>query len=349
MTLRDSLKFVIVPLTLAVGGFACGSAKSDDPGPKLRRTLNDEFSSGAIAFAPSGTILAATPCGGEVQFPSGSIKLWDIDTGRIIATNNPKDVLTRFVSVAFSPDGKLLASGQTRGVQFWNPATGAEIAHLKAEGWIQSVVFSPDGKFLISGSASGTINAWDVATRKNAATLALSTERPDIHSLAISPNGKMLVSASYHVGFSAFGGERSKIQLWDTGTGKLLYTFLSQVMNMSVVFGADSKTLISGDWDKTIRIWDVGTKKNIATLTGHTEVVRTVALSTDGKTLASGSDDRTVKLWDLQKNRNTATLEGHSDKIHCVAFAPDGKTLASSSGDKTIKIWTIPTAVNVER
>ena len=140
-------------------------------------------------------------------------------------------------------------------------------------------------------------------------------------------------------------------------------------MSISVSFSPDGKTLASGSRDNTIKLWDVATGENIATLRGHTSSVFSVSFSPDGKTLASGSTDATIKLWDVEyitppightstgsvqcpfrlmvrpllqglldgtiklwgvvTRQNIATLEGHTGGVNSVSFSPDGKTLAS--------------------
>ena len=87
--------------------------------------------------------------------------------------------------------------------------------------------------------------------------------------------------------------------------------------------------LASGAADNTVKLWDVATHANIATLEGHTDVIWSVAFSLDGTMLASGAADNTVKLWDVATHANIATLEGHTDVIWSVAFSPDGTMLAS--------------------
>jgi WD40 repeat protein/tRNA A-37 threonylcarbamoyl transferase component Bud32 len=111
----------------------------------------------------------------------------------------------------------------------------------------------------------------------------------------------------------------------------------------SVAFSRDSRTLASGSWDNTIKLWDVQTQREIVTITGHSNGVLSVAFSPDGRTLASGSWDNIIKLWDVQTQRQIATLTGHSSFVQSLAFSPDGRTLASGSCDKMIKLWDVQT------
>jgi len=111
----------------------------------------------------------------------------------------------------------------------------------------------------------------------------------------------------------------------------------------SVAFSVDGKTLASGGWDNTIKLWEVATGRELRSLNGHSQTVSSVAFSVDGKTLASGCGDSTIKLWDLITGQELHTLTGHSGVVDEVAFSADGKVLASGSWDQTIKFWNVAT------
>jgi WD40 repeat protein len=112
---------------------------------------------------------------------------------------------------------------------------------------------------------------------------------------------------------------------------------------LTVAFSSDGSLLASGSDDKTIKLWNVASGRELRTLAGHSNAVESVAFSPDGKLLASGSDDKTIKLWDVASGRELRTLAGHGDFVKSIAFSPDGKRLASGSGDKTIKLWDVDT------
>uniref|UniRef100_UPI0016896B77 WD40 repeat domain-containing protein n=2 Tax=unclassified Calothrix TaxID=2619626 RepID=UPI0016896B77 len=109
----------------------------------------------------------------------------------------------------------------------------------------------------------------------------------------------------------------------------------------SISFSPDSKTVASASRDKTVKLWDLNTGREIQTLKGHTQVVNSVSFSPDGKTVASASNDTTVKLWDVNSGREIQTFNGHTNFVNSVSFNPDGKTVASASWDNTVKLWDV--------
>ena len=107
----------------------------------------------------------------------------------------------------------------------------------------------------------------------------------------------------------------------------------------SVAVSPDGKQLATAGFDSLVKLWDMATGKNTATLTGHTGPVYCVAYRPDGKALASSSQDKTIRLWNLADNKTTQEIKTHTDIVDQIAFSPDGKYLASGSADKSVRLW----------
>ena len=105
----------------------------------------------------------------------------------------------------------------------------------------------------------------------------------------------------------------------------------------------DSRRAISACTDKTLKIWDLDSGRELRTLTGHTGTVWAVAVTTDGRYAVSASADNTLKIWDLDSGRELRTLTGHSNRVNAVAIQPDGRRAVSASSDNTVKLWNLET------
>ena len=280
-----------------------------------------------FAFSPNGTTRASVS-------DDGTISLWDTETQNVSVL--ARAYMPWVYSIAFSPNGKILASSDEGAVRLWDIVTRSDVVTVEGHtASVLSVAYSPDGTILASGSGDNTVKFWDIATETNIATLE---DAGGVNSIAYSPDGTTLASGS---------GDNT-VKLWDISTRTNTATLAGHTAGvLSVAYSPDGTILASGSWDTTIRLWDVLTRTNIAILEGHTYPLWFIAFSPDGATLASGSVDGTIKLWDIATKTNGATLEGHTNDVISVVFSPDGTTLASGSVDGTIKLWDIATRTEI--
>ena len=247
--------------------------------------------------------------------------------------------LSYIFTVAVSPDGFLLATGDTDGkISLWQATDGQQCLTWEAHaGWVRSIVFSADDRTLFSASDDQTVKQWNLAGE---CLQVFRGHNSFVWTAALfePPN-----SSDYHP-ILASGGIDRTIKLWDIQSGECLKTLQGHTDWIGcVACSSDGRTIASGSLDQTIKLWDVNTGECLKTLHGHTDDVWSVVFSTDGKMLVSGSADATVKIWDVSTGECLHTLQSHTNHVWCVVCSSDGNTIASGSGDTTIRLWNIHT------
>ncbi|WP_088889039.1 NB-ARC domain-containing protein [Leptolyngbya ohadii] len=298
-----------------------------------------------IKNTPNGTQLLAT--GSDDQ----TVKLWRINETIDSLVNSPVSECvatlnhpSRIWSVAFSPDGQLLATGSDdQTVKLWRVSSGELLQTFQGHSSrVWSVAFSPNGELLATGSDDQTVRLWEVNSSQCLKTF--QGYHNWIWSVAYHPDGQRLAS----------GSEDRSIRLWNLQTGNWERTFQGHLGRIwSVAFSPDGNLLATSSDDQTIKLWDIPTGQCRRTLRGHQRQIRSIAFSLDGNTIASGSGDETAKLWDVSTGQCLRTLQDHTSWVFAVAFSPNSSPnssksnqspdLATGSADQTIRLWNAST------
>jgi WD40 repeat protein/serine/threonine protein kinase len=287
-----------------------------------------------IAWRPDGKRLASAGWDGKV-------KVWDVASRKAVLSLHveaspatvpeERSVGIAVFAVAWSPDGKQLASGgEDRAVHIWDATNGKEVRLLRGHGQqVLGLAWSPDGKRFASASADRTVRIWD------ASTWSLSRELQGhinwVTSVAWNPSGTQLASAS---------NDRS-VKVWNTADGKELLTLQGHSQSIvTVAWSPDGKRLATASEDRTLKIWPASGGPESFTLRGHTARLTGVTWSPDGKRLASTASDATIKVWDSQAGAEALVLRGNGGPVQCVAWRPDSRKFACAFSNGTTAIWT---------
>ena len=310
-------------------------------------------------------------------------KLWDITKGGLIRQfSAEKRGFNTPIVVTFTPDGRhALSGGKT--IKLWDLSSSIEVRTIGDQGADKITLFSADGSRVVSLATvqqhvwSGyeeEFTLWDVTTWKAIAKykirpsdLVLNVKGPTLSELgfpvavALSPDGKYLLTGHMPLGVGGQLKKKAKMLLWDAATGEIMRTVIASegfpVMVPSVAFSPDGKYALSGGSDGTVRLWDIFSGAEIKRLNAHTGSGGTffVTFSRDGKYFLSGGADGFLKLWDtasITEIKAINALSGNTpgmiaNTVGFAALTPDGKNIISGSTDAGIRIWNTSTGEEI--
>jgi WD40 repeat protein len=317
-------------------------------------------SAAVLALGPQARYLASADGG-------GSVRLWSLADRRQLCTFKPT---TRAVSLAFTPDGNSLLTGDEQGnlarwdidppafrTWFADPALQAVSApkSLSAHrGAVLTLAIGKDGKTLASGARDHLVKLWSLADGKLTATM--EGHKDDVKCVALSPDGQTTYSASGDKTARIWGPpkpgaappppqpkQRKGAVVKPFGPrGTLIATLEGHTGGVeSLVLSPDAKTLATGSRDNTIRLWSVPQGRLVATLSGHENTPGQIQFTSDGKLLASHAE-REWRLWSVPDGRLIGSRGGRDENIEAIAAMPDSTALLSSGPDHELRFWSLP-------
>lgn len=245
-------------------------------------------------------------------------------------------------NVAFSPDGKTLASvSHDHTIKLWDGPGGRLLTTIAGHSKpVRCAAFHPDGGRLVTGSDDKTLKLWDTAHGE--LLQVFGANELLVYDVAFSPDGTLLASAG-NGGQTNAEGTGHEITIRNVETGEIIKTLHGHThLIVGVSFSPDGSLLASASWDQTVKLWDTHDWREIRTLNGYSKLGKAV-FSPDSKMLAAGTGEGAVLFWNVEDGAPLVNARGHSAWVSNVRFHPTRRMLASVSEDNTVILWALTT------
>lgn len=289
---------------------------------------------GCISISPDSMKIASLS-------KDGSIFIWDAYSGVCLlqfvqpqVTRDP-GLIFRCV-VAYSPDGRILASGYGDLIRVWDPTSGYELCPpLQGHGSsVTCISFSPDGRSIVSGSTDATLRLWDLNTGEEIVP-SMRGHSQGILTVAFSPDGMRVVSGSLD----------HTVRFWDVKTGMEWSKPRRSCSSVSSIAFSQDGTIMVSDADTKVQIWDARQTEAEEANAQSIEMTQSVSFSPDGTIVAACFGDGIIRLYDSSSGVQLGSdiHMGSGGCVHSVSFSPDGRRLLSSSFDNKIRLWDVNT------
>jgi RNA polymerase sigma factor (sigma-70 family) len=295
-----------------------------------------------VAFSPEGKKLAGV--GWEA-----TVRLWDVPTGKEEgAVAAPGHTGWVYALTTLAGGNVVVSAGSDGRVIVWAAPSGKLLRELKGHtDRVNCLAVLPHGKTVASGGRDKTVRLWDVAAGKEVGRFEAGGS---LKSLACSPNGKLLATAS---GNDLFDNWVTAIPehgaaVWDLATRKLLFRLEGHAGGVNAIaFSPDGKLIVTGGNDRTVRFWNASTGKELRTLPVQPGAVECVAFSPDGATLATAGQGGALQLWETRTGKLLRACPGESGWVLRLAFSRDGRTLVSATREGfagiPVRLWDVRT------